>query len=282
MQRGDPIAVTSRPDLDERAEVRVFVSNYNTVASVELCIRSMRRTADYPFQLSVGDSGSTDGSAELLRSLSRRGWLSLVEEKSRTTNDWIDYFLSVCEERFAVFVHSDMEFRRPGWLRQMVDVALERDPVMVYSEILPESSNYVEPFIDTPQLAELTRPVTGNVVHGLERPACWCFLANVEKARAVPQNFQDLRIESDEFPEGRVTYGTGGAFFAELKAQELPWELMPESFLEHYHHYGSMTWIWHASGLGWRLRLAKQRDRWLVRWRLFLSRLRDRLAVFTQ
>jgi hypothetical protein len=43
-------------------EVRVHVATINTAAVTELCIRTMRHTAGYPFDLVVGDGGSTDGS----------------------------------------------------------------------------------------------------------------------------------------------------------------------------------------------------------------------------
>jgi hypothetical protein len=86
-------------------------------------------------------------------------------------------------------------------------------------------------------------------------------------------------VETDSVPEGRLTYSTGGAFFLELKARELPWELMPASFQASYRHYGSMGWVPHVDKreLPWRFRLAKARDRWILRLRLQLARLRDRI-----
>src|ERR1700737_3559135 len=76
---------------DDSRTVHVYVASYNTVEATELCIRSMREYAGYPFQLTVGESGSQDGSLTMLMRLKERGWLSLeLATQRRIPSEWLE------------------------------------------------------------------------------------------------------------------------------------------------------------------------------------------------
>ena len=79
------------------AEVTVHLASLNTRAVTELCIRSLREHAGMPFELVVGDCGSTDGSLEMLRRMEAEGWLRLeVAPEGRRHPDWLDRWLAAC------------------------------------------------------------------------------------------------------------------------------------------------------------------------------------------
>jgi glycosyltransferase involved in cell wall biosynthesis len=81
-------------------DVRVHVPTINTAAVTELCIRTMRRRAGAPFELVVGDGGSTDGSLDVLRRFERDGWLTLeIAPGGRTHAAWLDKWFAECPTR---------------------------------------------------------------------------------------------------------------------------------------------------------------------------------------
>ncbi len=260
--------------MNSTADVTVHVATFNTAAATELCIRSMRRTAGYPFTLQVGDSGSTDRTIEVLERFARQPWLKLELSGPRPHHDWLDLWLVRCSSRYAVFADSDVEFLRRGWLAELVLAAEQTDAVAVYTEMLGEQRNFVEFMVDIPGYAELLAGHVGRRVRLMDRPAPWLFLVNAESARRVGRKFAPLRVSSPAVREGSRTYDTGGAFFHELVARQLPWTLMPPSFVEGYRHYGSLSWIAHAvrDRRDWRLALHRLWIRRLIHYRLHRMR----------
>jgi glycosyltransferase involved in cell wall biosynthesis len=215
--------------LPER-RVSVFVASINTASSTELCIRSMRRLAGYPFELTVGDCGSTDGSLELLRDLESQGWLRLeVAPGGRAHAEWIDRWRRHCDADLAVFVDSDIEFRAQGWLRDMIAAATLRHAAVVCTEMLPETANFKE-------------PVAGRIVRGASMPAPWLLMIDIRKTVSIPVSFAFHKQETP-LPEGLIVWDVGGWFFEQVKAASLNWVVMPDSFRRKFHHYGGLSWI---------------------------------------
>jgi hypothetical protein len=215
----------------ELSHVAVYVGSFNTVHSTELCIRSLHRFADYPFSLTVGDSGSVDGSAEMLLTLRRAGWLQLeLSAKGRTHAEWLDEWLSRGETRWAVLVDSDIEFRKGGWLSPLVGAARAVDAVLVCTEILGEVERAVE-------------PVGRRVVRLAARPAPWLLLVDIPRIRELGVGFSFHAVETAAVPEGLVAYDVGGLLFRELQASKLPWIEMPRRYRLRFSHYGGMSWM---------------------------------------
>jgi Glycosyl transferase family 2 len=234
--------------------VRVYVPSLDTANATELCIRSMRHYADYPFEVTVGESGSTDTSLAMLEEFKRRGWLTLEVAAGRMHHEWKDHWLRTCPENFALFLHSDVEFRGP-WLNKLVEVATAETAALVCGEMVPEAAHYVE-------------PLRGRVIRLAERPPCWYTLLDVSQTATLPASFEFHAEESGEVPEGVIGYDTGGWFFQMLKDHGLRWTVMPRGYRRNYHHYSG---LWGVPIIGRRgrkkLRDLKTVDRRLRRYR---------------
>jgi len=211
--------------------VHVYVASYNTAASTELCIRSMHGLAGYPFSLTVGDSASTDGSLEMLGRMQHEGWLAMDSSTERRVHaDWLDSWITTCQERFAAFVDSDVEFKQAGWLRDLVDTALDEDAAMVFAELVPESRNFVE-------------PVGRRTVRVAPRPAPWLALYDVHKVRSLAMSFSFTKDEEADVPEGIIVYDVGADVYRAVIAAGLRAYEMPRAYGRKYHHYGGLSWV---------------------------------------
>ena len=229
--------------------MHVHVASLNTAAATELCIRSLRATAGRAFTLTVGDSGSTDGSVEMLRGLEALGWLTLeVAPGGRLHTEWLDHWVRECRTDYALFVDSDVEFRRTGWLAELVDTAESRHTALVAAEILGEVECYVE-------------PVGHTTVRLASRPAPWLLLVDPAVVAGLGVSFA---FHAEQELDGTVAYDTAGWLFRELAGRGLRWAAMPPEFASAYHHYGGLSWIPLAGRRGWR----KRRDLVVVRRRL--------------
>lgn len=222
-----------------RADVVVHVASINTKPATELCIRTMRHYAGHPFELVVGDCGSTDGSLEMLRDYEDRGWLTLeVAPDGRMHAEWLDRWLRGCPARYAVFCDSDIEFFEPDWLDDMVRAAQTNDCALVCAQMLPPRGRFVHPH-------------TGAKRTLGPRPAPWLMLVDVEKVRGrVDASFAYLDVVAPEAFGGKIGYDVGGAFFMALQDAGLGWVEMPESFRAAFRHFSGLSWRrlydWHA------------------------------------
>ncbi|MCL5068133.1 MAG: glycosyltransferase, partial [Thaumarchaeota archaeon] len=84
---GDVMAVSEKDDSDEvgskRTNVKysICITNFNTASILEKSINSILNQIDDSFEVVVVDSCSTDGSAEILRSLQSAGQIRLMEQR---------------------------------------------------------------------------------------------------------------------------------------------------------------------------------------------------------
>jgi glycosyltransferase involved in cell wall biosynthesis len=213
-------------------DVRVHFASFNTAAVTELCVRTMHRQAGLPFELVVGDCGSTDGSLELLRRFERDGWLTLeVAPGGRPHAAWLDDWFARCDRRYAVFCDSDVEFLRSGWLDRMVAAARRDDAALVATRVQARDG---QPY---------RHPVTGAARTLAPRPEPWLMLIDVTKTRGVVQTGFGYRDEVSPAGDGKIAYDTAAAFFRALQDAGLRYVEMPPDFSRFYHHYGGMTWV---------------------------------------
>jgi glycosyltransferase involved in cell wall biosynthesis len=210
--------------------VRVHVTNFNTATSAELCIRSMRELADYPFELVVGDSGSVDGSLEMLAELHDRGWLRELQTDCTGHAQWLDRWLRTDDAQLAVFVDSDVEFRRRGWLRQMIETATSSSAALCCAEMVPEIAGFME-------------PVSGRAVRLAARPSSWLFMVDPAAVRNVPTSFAFCAEETDAVPEGIIAFDVGACFYRDVTRMGLRTVVMPRRFCGSFHHYGGLSWL---------------------------------------
>lgn len=213
----------------EAPDVTVYVASCDTRIATELCIRSMRELADHPFSLVVGDSRSGDGSLDMLRRFEERGWLELeVAPDRRLHSEWLDRWRASCPTRLALFVDSDVEALRSGWLRVLVDAWASSGAAVVCAEYLDDLRRFVE-------------PVGGEVVRAAPRPAPWLLLLDVPQTRVVDASFAFDKEWSDAFPE-RLVHDVGARFYREARERGLHAVQLPRSFARYYRHYAGLSW----------------------------------------
>jgi glycosyltransferase involved in cell wall biosynthesis len=212
-------------------DVRVYFASINTAAVTELCVRTMRHFAGYPFDLVVGDCGSTDGSLDMLERFRRRDWLQLeIAPDGRRHPEWLDGWFATCPTRYAVFCDSDVQFRGEGWLRQMIERARSDDAALVATRIQARGGVRYE------------HPVSGARRILAERPEPWLMLVDIEQTRGVVETSFAYRDELQEDGQTKVAFDTAAAFFRDLKASGLRYAEMPSGFARSYRHFGSLSW----------------------------------------
>eukprot|EP00831_Metopus_contortus_P001230 TRINITY_DN1044_c0_g1_i2.p1 TRINITY_DN1044_c0_g1~~TRINITY_DN1044_c0_g1_i2.p1 ORF type:complete len:268 (-),score=49.61 TRINITY_DN1044_c0_g1_i2:622-1425(-) len=105
-------------------KVTICVVNYKTEELTRLCLRSIRKFTDFPYEVIVVDNDSGDSSLEYLRSLS---WIKLIERpgEMKDSGSWahgtaLDKGLEACSTEFFMPMHSDTFVHKKGWLKDMV------------------------------------------------------------------------------------------------------------------------------------------------------------------
>lgn len=100
--------------------------NYKTLDMTRLCLRSIRRYTQIPYEMLVIDNNSGDDSLEYLKSLS---WIRLVERKDSANGSdsggyahaaALDLGLSMCTTEFFMTLHSDTVVHQAGWLSRLL------------------------------------------------------------------------------------------------------------------------------------------------------------------
>lgn len=100
------------------------IVNYKTLDFTRLCLRSIRKFTDYPYEVLVIDNNSADQSLEYLRSLK---WIRLIERDTASDVSGghshgaaLDMGLENCNTEFFISMHSDTFVRRSGWLSELI------------------------------------------------------------------------------------------------------------------------------------------------------------------
>ena len=224
--------------------VTAYVASLNTAHATELCLRSMREFAGIPFELVVGDCGSTDSSLRMLERFSQIGWLNLeIAAHGRRHPEWLDQWLANCPTKYALFSDSDVEYREAGWMSDMLDQATRTGAALVCGRMQQGSECFVH-------------PVTKAERRLAPRPTAWLLMIDTEQVRGVcDANFEYHEVEDFEAFGGKVAYDTAAWFFKQMCDAGLTWAEMPSGWQRKYRHFGGLTWLGprHA-GPAWRIR----------------------------
>jgi len=103
-------------------KISIVILNFNTKTSIQNCIESVKKhTQDIPYELVVIDNGSTDGSVELLRTMSG---IQFIANKTNVgvSKGWNQGIASVSSENDIVVLNSDIIVEE-GWLSKLNRVA---------------------------------------------------------------------------------------------------------------------------------------------------------------
>lgn len=229
-------AVYARTGRELTEGVTVFMAHYNTRAMSELAIRSLRLTCRPDVKLVVGDSGSTDGTRQLLSKLEDERLIQRIDLADRPKKhwEWLDDWRQQCATRYAVFVDSDVRFRRPGWLDAMVSVSRLRDAAIIAGEQVPEQPDAMH---------------AGHLpFHFAWRPSPWLMLLDLTLLDDIVVGLQDWSFETEEVGPGLAAFDVGGAIAHAAVVSERRVLCMPEDFRQHFVHYGGMSWRRSGSG----------------------------------
>ncbi|MBN2454971.1 MAG: glycosyltransferase [Sedimentisphaerales bacterium] len=102
----------------------ICVVNYKTADFIKLCLRSIRKFTNYPYDVMVIDNGSQDESLDYLKSLK---WINLIERDSKDDPNGgyshtaaLQFGLESCRTEFFVSMHSDTFVQKDNWLSNLV------------------------------------------------------------------------------------------------------------------------------------------------------------------
>lgn len=208
----------------------VAIASINTRPFTELAIRTAVRRAGRDVRVVVGDAGSTDGTLEMLKRLGPEYVTDIeVEPAGRKHAEWMDGWLRSIRSEFVVFVDSDLEFRRSGWLTRMLDVQQREGADIVAGEWQGGASDYIE-------------PVGLRSIRAMPRPAPWLLLVKREPIQALETSFEFFSEETDEVHEGIRAWDVAGRIAYRARGAGLKVSIMPDDFRKYYHHYEGRSW----------------------------------------
>ena len=207
--------------MTQTSDTTIYVATINTAWNTELCIRSIDvRHSGHPYQVVVGDCGSTDRTLPMLVKMLKRGLVDDVElaPRGRRHAAWIDHWLSTCSTDYMVLLDSDVEIREDGWL----------------ADLHRTRSLHGAAFVTAAMEAERTEPTKPGIMMS-RRPTVYCMLIDVAKVRAVGRSFE-------EWYDSPVGYDVAAWVFRGLVEAEIPYAVMPEGWLPSIKHYEAMSY----------------------------------------
>lgn len=103
----------------------ICIVNYKTLDFTRLCLRSIRKFTNYPYEVIVVDNDSRDESLEYLKSLS---WIRLLERHHKPGDPRgsydegaaLDLGVENSSTEFFVAMHSDTFVQKDNWLSELI------------------------------------------------------------------------------------------------------------------------------------------------------------------
>ena len=120
------IVVMSSQQILTPGKATICVVNFKTLDLMRLCLRSIRKYTQYPYEVLVIDNNSQDASVDYLRSLP---WIRFIQQCPDTPDRGPEYShgaaldlgIAHCSTEFFVSLHSDTIILNPLWLKSMID-----------------------------------------------------------------------------------------------------------------------------------------------------------------
>jgi hypothetical protein len=130
-----------------------------------------------------------------------------------------------------VFSDSDVEYREPNWLDDLVCTAVDTGSALVCGRMLHASGVYVH-------------PVTGATRQLANRPSPWVLLIDVAQVRGVVEaSFQSRDVKDPSSNVVGTSFDVGAKYFEALMAAGLGWTEMPPEWRSKFRHFGGLTWL---------------------------------------
>jgi cellulose synthase/poly-beta-1,6-N-acetylglucosamine synthase-like glycosyltransferase len=140
-----------------RDKATICIVNYKTLDFTRLCLRSIRKFTNYPYEVIVVDNSSNDESVEYLRSLK---WIRLIERPLQSNQPQgsfdhasaLDLGLADCNTEFFVAMHSDTFVKKHDWLAELISYFNDDEKVVCVGsgkiELTPTWIKLVKQFTD--------------------------------------------------------------------------------------------------------------------------------------
>jgi hypothetical protein len=108
-----------------KARATICIPSYKTLDFTKICLRSIRKFTNYPYDVIVVDNDSRDESLNYLKSLP---WIRLIDRKfedceltgSEAVGSAYDMALKECNTEFFVALHTDTFVRTQNWLTELI------------------------------------------------------------------------------------------------------------------------------------------------------------------
>lgn len=190
-------------------DTTICIATINTATVTELCLRSIDvHDSGHPYQVVVGDCGSTDGTLLMLSRFRSRGVIAKIEEApdGRRHEDWLDHWVATATTPYLVFLDSDIEIRRDGWLAELHKARADTDAALAGADLI----------------APFTLPDDPSITRA-QRLAAHCLLVDVNKIRTLGRKFGDP-------PGQRRVYDVGAWIFDGLPDAGYTYAVMPRGW----------------------------------------------------
>lgn len=114
-------------------KVAVIIPHFQTAELIRLCLRSIRKFTNYPYEVIVVDNHSQDDSIIYLRSLK---WIKLITRGDETEQSGslahqsaLDIGFSQTGAPYILSIHSDTIVKHPEWLNRLVALIEEDEKI---------------------------------------------------------------------------------------------------------------------------------------------------------
>jgi len=189
----------------------------------ELAVLSAAHHSTVPLNFVIGGSIGTE--PNLLAELLRSGNVRIEVAAGRAHSDWLDHWVRETRAKYAVFLDSDVFFRRTCWVSPIVK-ELEAGATLVSCHLRGREEGVIE-------------PVRGAVTTAMPRPSPWVMAVDVAHVRETGASFAYMNTVQD----GEIlAWDVGGKVLEALNRKGLVTRSLPDSYGRYYTHIGGMSW----------------------------------------
>ena len=117
-------------------QVSIIMRSFNEAWALRDTLRALQRQNYRKWELIVIDSGSTDGSVELIRAFNPRHFIQ-IEPGDYNPSRVMNHGMSLARTEFGIFLNADATPVDSNWLRPLVDALQEPGTAAVFGRQIP-------------------------------------------------------------------------------------------------------------------------------------------------
>ncbi|MCK4463248.1 MAG: glycosyltransferase [Candidatus Omnitrophica bacterium] len=196
-----------------KKEVSILIpTRFDSRYVIDLCLRSIRKYTEYPYQIIVGDAGIDEQTRQFLETQKDIRVVSCSDPIRPK-----DHLARVVDTPYFIILHDDVQIIRKGWLKRRVEI-MERSPQIGAVGVLAYTYLY-----------------------GWRR----FFAFSVLNKRFFPLVLlvrKEMQDELDLFWGKIEGFDTGAIAYLQFKRQK-KWKMVNYKFNNDIKHWGGMTWL---------------------------------------